>query len=86
MHRWKGGVVHRKPDAPFFSHAYRLHVLKMESSIGAEYDAVMTPRRPRAAPAKKAKKKPAGESGLKTIFLEENSGDRCIMRRRKIYV
>jgi hypothetical protein len=23
-----------------------------------------------------AKKKPAGESGLKTIFLEENSGDR----------
>jgi len=23
------------------------------------------------------KKKPAGESGLKTIFLEENSGDRC---------
>jgi hypothetical protein len=23
------------------------------------------------------KKKPADESGLKTIFLEENSGDRC---------
>jgi hypothetical protein len=33
-----------------------------------------------------AKKKPADESGLKTIFLEENSGDRCIMLRRHIYV
>jgi hypothetical protein len=33
-----------------------------------------------------AKKKPAGESGLKTIFLEENSGDRCIMLRRTICV
>ncbi|WP_219117999.1 hypothetical protein [Janthinobacterium sp. UMAB-56] len=33
-----------------------------------------------------AKKKPAGESGLKTIFLEENSGDSCIMLRRTICV
>jgi hypothetical protein len=33
-----------------------------------------------------AKKKPADESGLKTIFLEENSGDRCMMRDREIYV
>jgi hypothetical protein len=39
-----------------------------------------------ACSRERIKKKPADESGLKTIFLEENSGDRCIMLRRHIYV
>jgi hypothetical protein len=36
--------------------------------------------------AEKVKKKPAGESGLETIFLEENSGDSSIMVQCRIEV
>ena len=50
--------------------------------------AAVTTERSRLCPvaAKLDKKKPAGKSGLKTIFLEENSGDGQIMLRRHIFV
>jgi hypothetical protein len=79
---WRAAV---EGGTPGCDHAYRLHVWQIKESIDSQYDADMT-RLKRAAIRGRTlsagfglnaldKKKPADESGLKTIFLEENSGD-----------